>query len=107
MTVGKIIKRTIQLLAGLGLCLMFGFPLANVWMAANPEKADVLLGAAAQVDPEADTVTRAGQFFGNLGKSNAEVTEVRRAKAEGKANEEAERRQDELRKFNMGELGSD
>lgn len=107
MNVGKIIKRAIQVLAGLGLCLMFGFPLANAWFEAHPDESKVLLGAAAQVDPEADTLTKAGQFVGNLGKNREEVTVEKRAEANQKANEEAERKQDELRKFNTGELESD
>jgi len=99
---GKILKRTVQVLAGLGLCLMFGFPLGNAWLAAHPENAEVLLGAAAQVDQEAGTMTKAGQFVSNLQKSRQDVAEDRRTKAEEKANEEAERKADELRSFNAG-----
>ena len=106
MRFGKIFKRTVQVLAGLGLCVLFGFPITNAWLEAHPENADVLLGAASQVDQEAGTMTQAGQFVSNLEKSRQNVAEDSRAKAEDKANEEAERRADELRRFNADESNS-
>jgi uncharacterized protein YPO0396 len=107
MTVGKIIKRTIQLLAGLGLCPMFGFPLLNAYFDAHPEAAAVLDGAAEHVDPAADKVTQASQFVGNIGKSRHELVDRKREEAEDKAFEEADRKRDEMRRFNTGALESD
>lgn len=107
MTVGKIIKRTIQVLAGLGLCLMIGFPLTSAYFESHPDAAAVLLGAAERVDPAADKVTQASQFVGSIGKSRREVAELKREEAEDKAFEEAERKHEEMRRFNTGELGSD
>jgi hypothetical protein len=107
MAVGKIIKRTIQVLPGLGLCLMFGFPLVNAYFDAHPEAGAVLDGAADHVDPAADKVTQAGQFVGSIGKSRHELTDRKREEAEDKAFDEAERKREEMRRFNTGELESD
>jgi len=107
MGVGKIIKRTIQLAAGLGLCAMFGFPLANAWFEAHPDQVATLEDAAGQVDPEAGTIAKAGQFVGAIPKSRQVVAEKKRDEADDKAFDEAQRKADEMRRFNAGYLGSE
>ena len=107
MGVGKIIRRTIQVAAGLGLCAMFGFPMANAWLESHPDQMATLEVAAEQVDPEAGTVAKAGQFVGAIPKSRRVVAETKRDEANEKAFDEAQRKADEMRKFNTGELGSE
>jgi len=107
MGVGKFIKRTIQVAAGLGLCAMFGFPLANAWLESHPDQMATLEVAAEQVDPEAGAVAKAGQFVRAISKSRQVVAETKRDEANDKAFDEAERKAEEMRRFNAGDRSSE
>ena len=104
---GKIIKRTIQTLAGLGLLVMFGFPLTATWLDAHPETTAALEMAAGQVDHEAGLFTRARQYVGGISKGRQAVAEKKREAVEDKAYDEARRKEERRRRFNSGELSDD
>lgn len=99
----KIIKRTGQVTIALGLCWLYSPLLIQGIFAADPDAGDVIEGAAWHVDGSADKVTQAAQFVGNIDKSRREVAERNQEKADEKAYEEAERKRDEMRRFNSGD----
>ena len=107
MIIGKIIKRTVQVCAALGLLAMFGYPLAGAWLEAHPDTQAALDGAADNVDPQAGTFTRAKQFVTSVSKSREAVTEKKREEAEDKAAAELERKDIERRRFNSGEMAQE
>ena len=104
MFIGKIIKRTVQVFAALGLLAMFGYPLAATWLDAHPDTQAALDGAADNVDPEAGTFTRAKQFVTGISKSREAAEEKKRERAEDKAAAELERKETERSRFNSGEM---
>ena len=104
MIIGKLIKRTVQVFAALGLLAMFGYPLAGAWLDAHPDTQAALDGAADNVDPRAGTFTRVKQFVTGISKSREAVTEKKREEAEDKAAAELERKETERRRFNSGEM---
>ena len=107
MVIGKIIKRTVQVFAALGLLAMFGYPLAGAWLDAHPDTQAALDGAADNVDPRAGTFTRVKQFVTGISKSREAVTEKKREEAEDKAAAELERKETERRRFNSGEMAQE
>ena len=104
MIIGKLVKRTVQVFAALGLLAMFGYPLAATWLEAHPDTQAALDGAADNVDPRAGTFTRAKQFVVGVSKSREAVTEKKREEVEDKATAELERKETERRRFNSGEM---
>lgn len=104
MLIGKVIKRTVQVFAALGLLVMFGYPLAGAWLEAHPDTQAALDGAADNVDPQAGIFTRAEQFVTGVSKSREEAKEEKREEAENKTAAELERKETERRRFNSGEM---
>ncbi len=104
MLIGKVIKRTVQVFAALGLLALFGYPLAGAWLDAHPDTQAALDGAADNVDPEAGTFTRAEQFVTGISKSREAAAEKKREEAADKAADELERKETERRRFNSGEM---
>ena len=104
---GKIIKRTIQTLAALGLLVMFGFPLTSAWLDAHPDAQAALDHAADSVDAEAGTFTKTKQFVSGYSKSREALTEEKRERAEDKLIDEQRRKEEANRRFNSGEMSSD
>ena len=104
---GKIIKRTIQTLAALGLLVMFGFPLTSAWLDAHPDAQAALDHAADSVDAEAGTFTKTKQFVSGYSKSREALTEEKRERAEDKLVDEQRRKEEANRRFNSGEMSSD
>lgn len=104
MLIGKIVKRTVQVCAALGLLAMFGYPLAVTWLEAHPDTQAALDGAADNVDPEAGTFTRARQFVTGVSKSREAAEEKKHEEAEDKTAAERERKETERRRFNSGEM---
>ena len=104
MLIGKIIKRTVQVCAALGLLAMFGYPTAGAWLYAHPDTQAALDGAADSVDPQAGIFTRAEQFVTGLSKSREAVKEKQREEIEDKAATELERKETERRRFNSGDM---
>lgn len=102
MTVGGLIKRCIQVLAGLGLATMFLLPVALTWADDHPESA--LMIALSGVDRDAGIFTQIEQFVTGASKAEKMVAEATRDKAEDAANREIERKQAESRRFNEGSL---
>lgn len=100
MTVGGLIKRCIQILAGLGLAVMLLLPVGLTWVDDHPDSA--LLVAFSGVDRNAGVVTQVEQFFTGASKADKMVADAKRDKAEDKANREIERKQTESRRFNEG-----
>ena len=107
LTAGKIIKRTIQTLAALGLIVMFGFPISAAWFERHPAQQTVLGDAFASVDPESGYFTQAQQFVTGLSKGRQALAESKRAEAEGKTEAELERKETERRRFNSGDTQED
>ena len=105
--VGKIIKRTIQTLATLGLLVMFGFPLTSAWLDAHPDAQAALDHAGKNVDAEAGTFTKAKQFVSGYSKSSEVLAEEKRERAEDSAYDEARRKEEANRRFNSGEMSDD
>ena len=107
MLIGKVIKRTVQVFAALGLLALFGYPLAGAWLDAHPDTQAALDGAADNVDPQAGTFTRAKQFVTGVSKSREAVAEEKRERADDKAIEDRDRKENELRRFNTGQLAQE
>lgn len=104
MLIGKVIKRTVQVFAALGLLAMFGYPLAATWLEHHPEQQAVLGDAFSSVDRKASYITQAQQFFTGVSKGREALTESNRAEAENKTAAELERKETERRRFNLGEM---
>lgn len=102
----KILKRSIQTLAALGLIAMFGYPLFATWLEAHPETEQALEHAGANVDPKAGAVTRAKQFVSGYSKSDEALADEKREREEDKLIEAEKRKQEQWRQFNSGEDGS-
>ena len=107
MLIGKIIKRTVQVFAALGLLAMFGYPLAGAWLDAHPDTQAALDRAADNVDSEAGAFTRAKQFVSGVSKSREALAEEKRERADDKAADERARKENELRQFNTGQLAQE
>ena len=107
MFVGRIIKRLIQLSAGLLLAAMFGYPLLATWLESHPETEQALNGAAEQVDRKAGVFTQGQQFVRGIGKSRELVADEQRERAEDKIDAEQRRKAEENRRFNSGEMAGD
>ena len=107
MLAGRLIKRLIQLSAGLLLAAMFGYPLLATWLEGHPETEQALNGAAEQVDRQAGVFTQSQQFVRGIGKSRELVADEQRERTEDKAAAELERKREANRRFNSGELAGD
>ena len=97
------IKRLIQICAGLLLAAMFGYPLLGAWLERHPESEMALSGAASLVDKQAGVFTQGGQFVRGVAKSRELLDEEKREQAEDKANAEIERKEAARRRFNSGD----
>ena len=104
MIIGKLIKRTVQVFAALGLLALFGYPLAGAWLERHPDTERALSIAADNVDSKAGFFTRTQQFVSGVSKSRENAAEDKRERAEDKALDEAERKEREMRNFNTGGL---
>ena len=100
----RMTKRIVQIFAGLFLLAMFGIPLAGAWLDAHPDTRAAIEGAADNVDPEGGFFRRSQQFASGLSKSRAVLAEEKRERADDKVAEERERKANELRRFNTGQL---
>ena len=103
----RVIKRAIQVIAAAFLLAMFGYPLAGAWLAHHPDTQAALDDAADNVDPEAGFFTRARQFVSGVSKSREVAAEEQRERAEEKLIDKERRKQDELRRFNTGQLAQE
>ena len=103
----RVIKRLIQLSAGLLLAAMFGYPLLATWLEKHPETEHALNSAAEQVDQKAGIFTQGQQFVRGIGKSRELVADEQRERVEDEAAAELERKREANRRFNSGEMAGD